>query len=74
MTNTTRIQAITANWINDRKEIRLEGANADGTTFDQPLTELQASELIADLYEALEFHDESRNRGAAYRLDPGSAA
>lgn len=73
MTNTTRIQAITANWIADRREIHLEGANADGTTFYQPITEVQASELIADLYEALTFHDEARNRGAAYRLDRGAA-
>lgn len=74
MTNTTPIHAITANWINDRREIRLEGANTDGSTFDQPLTEVQASELIADLYEALQFHDEARNRGAAFPRDPGRAA
>lgn len=73
MTTTTPIQAITANWINSSREIRLEGANTDGTTFDQPLTEDQASELIANLYEAIEFHDEARNRGAAFALDRGAA-
>lgn len=73
MTTTTPIQAITANWISGHREIRLEGANADGSTFDQPLTDEQASELIADLYEALEFHDEARNRGAAFALDRGAA-
>lgn len=74
MTTTAPIQAITANWINSSREIRIEGANADGTTFDQALTDEQASELIADLYEALEFHDEARNRGAAFAQDPGRAA
>lgn len=73
MTTTTRIQAITANWIPDRRELRIEGANVDGSTFDQPITGMQASELLGDLHEALIAHDEHFNVGAAFPLDRGAA-
>lgn len=73
MTTTTRIQAITANWISASREIHIEGANDDGSTFYQPITGEQAAELIADLYEALKDHDEHFNVGAAFAMDRGAA-
>lgn len=79
MTNRTPIQAITANFIKDytgrqdNSGVRLEGALADGSTFDQFISGDMASELIADLYEALKDNDEHFNVGAAFAQDRGAA-
>lgn len=79
MTNRTPIQAITANFITnyvgrtDFSAIHLEGALADGSTFDQTLSLDAARELLGDLGEAIEGEEEHSNVGAAFALDRGAA-
>lgn len=80
MTNRTPIQAITANFITsyvgrtDFSAIHLEGALADGSTFDQTISLDAARELLGDLGEAIEGEEEHGNVGAAFAMDPGRAA
>lgn len=80
MTTTTPFQAVTANFITsyvgrtDFSAIHIEGALVDGSTFDQTITLKAAQELLTDLGEAIEGEEEHRNVGAAFAMDPGSAA
>ncbi|WP_181275976.1 hypothetical protein [Brevibacterium oceani] len=79
MTNRTPIQAITANFITnyvgmqDHSAIHLEGALADGSTFDHAISIDSARELLGDLEEAVDAEEEHRNVGAAFAMDRGAA-